>query len=154
MDTSAHQPTPRVRVANGTRRLAWTALLAAVAGAVLASCGGGKHVAREPTGGRTIDVAIVDTPNTEDLARLTPSLFTAKSHIQVNYTILDENTLRDVVANDVATRGRQFDVVMIGPYEAPQYAQDGYITDLAPMPPRQRLSAERHHPLDPDSAVV
>jgi sorbitol/mannitol transport system substrate-binding protein len=133
VDTSAHQPTPRVRVAYGTRRLAWITLLAAVAGAVLASCGGGKQVAREPTAGRTINVAIVDTPNTEDLARLTPSLFTAKSHIQVNYTILDENTLRDVVANDVATRGRQFDVVMIGPYEAPQYAQDGYITDLAPM---------------------
>jgi sorbitol/mannitol transport system substrate-binding protein len=51
----------------------------------------------------------------------------------VHYTILDEDTLREVVASDVPTRSRQFDVVMIGPYEAPEYGQDGYITDLTPM---------------------
>jgi sorbitol/mannitol transport system substrate-binding protein len=28
---------------------------------------------------------------------------------------------------------RQFDVVMIGPYEAPQFGKDGYILDLTPM---------------------
>ena len=111
---------------------------------MLAGCGGGKHEAPrvEPVGG-SINVAIVDTPNTEDLARLTPSLFTAKSHIRVHYTILDEDTLRDVVASDVSTRGRQFDVVMIGPYEAPQYAQDGYITDLTPM-----ASSDKAYELD------
>jgi sorbitol/mannitol transport system substrate-binding protein len=113
--------------------LAWIALLVAVGGTVLAGCGGGKHVARKSTRGSSINVAIVDTPNTEDLARLTPSLFTAKSHIRVNYTILDEDTLREVVSSDVSARGRQFDVVMIGPYEAPQYGKDGYIFDLTPM---------------------
>jgi sorbitol/mannitol transport system substrate-binding protein len=110
--------------------LAWITLLVAVGGMVLAGCGGGKHVPRAPSRGGSINVAIVDTPNTEDLARLTPSLFTAKSHIRVNYTILDEGTLRELVSSDVATRAHQFDVVMIGPYEAPQYAKDGYITDL------------------------
>ena len=39
--------------------------------------------------GGSINVAIVDNPNMQDLARLTPSLFTAKSHIKVKYTILD-----------------------------------------------------------------
>jgi sorbitol/mannitol transport system substrate-binding protein len=114
-------------------RRAWATLGIAVAGAVLSSCGGGKHEARHPSRGGSINVAIVDTPNTEDLARLTPSLFTANTHITVNYTILDEDTLRDVISNDVATRAHQFDVVMIGPYEAPQYAKDGYITDLTGM---------------------
>jgi sorbitol/mannitol transport system substrate-binding protein len=33
----------------------------------------------------------------------------------------------------VSARRRQFDVVMIGPYEAPQYAKDGYTFDLTPM---------------------
>ena len=117
----------------GTWRLAWITLLVGVGVTVLAGCGGGKHVAREPTRGGSINVAIVDTPNTEDLARLTPSLFTAKSHIRVNYTILDEDTLREVVSSDVSARRRQFDVVMIGPYEAPQYGKDGYILDLTPM---------------------
>jgi sorbitol/mannitol transport system substrate-binding protein len=93
---------------------------------VLTGCGGGWHKAREPHRGGSINVAIVDTPNTEDLARLTASLFTSKSHIRVNYTKLDEGTLRDVVTSDLTDRARQFDVVMIGPYEAPQYAKEGY----------------------------
>src|SRR4029077_5791044 len=90
-----------------------------------------KHKAHEPNRAASINVAIVDTPNSEDLARLTPSLFTSKTHIKVNYTKLDEGTLRDVVTSDLTNRARQFDVVMIGPYEAPQYAKDGYISDLA-----------------------
>jgi sorbitol/mannitol transport system substrate-binding protein len=68
----------------------------------------------------------------KDLARLTPSLFTAQSHLTVNYTILDEGTLRKVITSG-APAGGQFDVVMIGPYEAPQFGRDGYITDLTPM---------------------
>jgi sorbitol/mannitol transport system substrate-binding protein len=116
-----------------TLRLAWTGVLFAFGGIVLAGCGGGSHQTRRSSAGSTINVAIVDTPNTEDLARLTPSLFTAATHIKVSYTILDEGTLREVVANDMATHGRQFDVVMIGPYEAGQFSKDGYIRDLTSM---------------------
>jgi sorbitol/mannitol transport system substrate-binding protein len=76
-------------------------------------------------------VAIVDNPNTEDLARLTPSLFTARTQIKVNYTILDEGTLREVTTQAVSAGARQFDVVMLGPYEAPQFGKDGYIVDLS-----------------------
>jgi sorbitol/mannitol transport system substrate-binding protein len=122
-----------VRAVHGTWRLAWITLLVAVGGTVPAGCGGDKHVGRESSRGGSINVAIVDTPNTEDLARLTPSLFTAKTHITVHYTILDEDTLREVVSSDVPARNRQFDVVMIGPYEAPQWGKDGYVTDLTPM---------------------
>ncbi len=139
----ARHITPRVRAVGGAWRLPCIALLVAAAGVVLPGCGGGKHEARGLPSGGSINVAIVDTPNTEDLARLTPSLFTAKSHITVNYTILDEDTLRDVVANDMSTRGRQFDVVMIGPYEAPQYGKEASITDLtAPA------SSDRDYQLD------
>jgi sorbitol/mannitol transport system substrate-binding protein len=122
-----------VRAEHGTRRLIRIASLGAVGAAVLAGCGGAAHKAREPSRGRSINVAIVDTPNSEDLARLTPSLFTSKTHITVHYTILDEGTLRELVTSDLTARARQFDVVMIGPYEAPQYGKDGYITDLTPM---------------------
>jgi sorbitol/mannitol transport system substrate-binding protein len=118
---------------HGAWRLAWIALIVAVGGTVPAGCGGAKHVTRESTRGGSINVAIVDTPNTEDLAHLTPSRFTSKTDITVNYTILDEGTLRELLTGDLAARGHQFDVVMIGPYEAPQYAKDGYITDLMPM---------------------
>jgi sorbitol/mannitol transport system substrate-binding protein len=127
----------------GRWRLAWITLLVVLGATVLAGCGDGKHVAGESSRGGSINVAIVDTPNTEDLARLTPSLFTARTHITVHYTILDEDTLREVVANDVPTRSRQFDVVMIGPYEAPLYGRDGHITDLSPM-----ASSDRAYELD------
>jgi sorbitol/mannitol transport system substrate-binding protein len=80
--------------------------------------------------GGSINVAIVDNPQMKDIAKLTPSLFTKKSGIKVNYTILDEGTLREVTTRDVAAGGRQFDVVMIGPFEAPQFGKDGFITDL------------------------
>jgi sorbitol/mannitol transport system substrate-binding protein len=110
---------------SGVRSVAGILLL----GALAAGCGA-KHQAREPPGGGSIDVAIVDTPNASDLARLTPSLFTSRTHIKVNYTILDEGTLRELVTSDLTAHEGSFDVVMIGPYEAPQYAKDGDITDL------------------------
>jgi sorbitol/mannitol transport system substrate-binding protein len=119
------------------RRLAGLAVVLAIAG-----CGGAKPPPRAPGDGGSINVAIVGTPNARDLARLTPSLFTRASHIKVNYTILDEGTLRELVTSDLTARGGQFDVVMIGPYEAPQYAKDGYITDLTP-----RASASRAYQL-------
>ena len=93
-----------------------------------AGCGG--STVKGPNDGGSINVAIVDTPNTQDLARLTPSLFTNPTHIQVNYTILDEGTLREVTTSDVGSGGHEFDVVMIGPYEAPQFGRDGHIVDL------------------------
>ena len=114
-----------------TVRLAVIAVLAATGGAVLSACGGaGKGTTGHRVGG-TINVAIVDNPNMQDLAHLTPSLFTARTHIKVNYTILDEGTLREVTTQDVPTGGRQFDAVMIGPYETPQFGRAGYITDLS-----------------------
>ena len=100
---------------------------------MLAGCGGAGHKAQGSNRGGTINVAIVDTPNAKDLARLTPSLFTSRTHVAVKYTILDEGNLRELVSSELAGRGGQFDVVMIGPYEAPQYAADGYISDLTQM---------------------
>ena len=82
------------------------------------------------SGSDSINVAIVDNPQMKDIADLTPELFTKKSGVKVNYTILDEGTLRQVTTRDVAAGGRQFDVVMIGPFEAPQFGRDGTLTDL------------------------
>src|ERR687898_1279870 len=95
----------------------------------VAGCGDDDDNGGGGSGG-SINVAMVDNPQMKDIAKLTPSLFTKKSGIKVNYTVLDEGTLRQVTTRDVAAGGRQFDVVMIGPFEAPQFGRDGYITDL------------------------
>jgi sorbitol/mannitol transport system substrate-binding protein len=110
------------------------AVLAAV-GAVVAGCGSSNNGGggSSSSGSKSINVAIVDNPQMKDIAKLTPSLFTAKSGIKVNYTVLDEGTLREVTTRDVAAGGKQFDVTMIGMYEAPQFGKNGQLTDLTPL---------------------
>ena len=110
-------------------RLALTGILFVIAGTALTGCWGDDDKADRSSGGGSINVAIVDTPNAQDLAQLTPSLFTDRTGIKVSYTILDEGTLREVTRG-VTAGGRQFDVVMIGPYEAPQFGREGHIADL------------------------
>ena len=67
--------------------LASIAILFALGGTILAGClgdddeGGGSNGGGS-NGGVSINVAIVDTPNTQDLAHLTPSLFTDKTNIK------------------------------------------------------------------------
>jgi sorbitol/mannitol transport system substrate-binding protein len=85
------------------------------------------------TTSKTISIAIVANPQMQDIAKLTPSLFTSKSQIKVKYTILDEGKLRQVTTRDVGSGGKAFDAVMIGPYEAPQFGVAGLIKNLTPM---------------------
>jgi sorbitol/mannitol transport system substrate-binding protein len=123
----------------GFLRLCSAAALFAVVGVVGIGCGGGGSSGGSgsngspATKGGSINVAIVDNPQMKDIAALTPSLFTAKTNIKVNYTVLDEGTLRQVTTRDVAAGGRQFDVAMIGPYEAPQFGSSGNLVDLTPQ---------------------
>jgi sorbitol/mannitol transport system substrate-binding protein len=124
-------------------RLALTAILLAIGGAVVSGCWGRHDEGGGSKGEASINVAIVDNPQMQDLAHLTPSLFTGRTNIKVKYTILDEGTLREVTTSDVAERGRQFDVVMIGPYEAPQFGRDGHIQDLT-----RRATSDRAYNLD------
>ena len=113
------------------RRRVVAALLAVVTAAVV-GCGGGDSESEEG-GANSINVAIVDNPQMKDIAKLTPELFTKQSGIKVNYTVLDEGTLRQVTTRDVSAGGKQFDVVMIGMYEAPQFGQSGSLVDLTPF---------------------
>jgi len=109
------------------KRLALVVLLVAAVAAVVAATASGRPTAK------TISVAIVANPQMQDIAKLTPSLFTSKSGIKVNYTILDEGKLRQVTTRDVGSGGKSFDAVMIGPYEAPQFGVAGLLKDLSPM---------------------
>jgi sorbitol/mannitol transport system substrate-binding protein len=112
-----------------SRRIPVVALTVAVAAiaALLAATASARSTAK------TISVAIVANGQMQDIASLTPSLFTAKTGIKVKYTILDEGKLRQVTTRDVGSGGKAFDVVMIGPYEAPQFGVAGLIKDLAPQ---------------------
>ncbi|HMJ37767.1 MAG TPA: sugar ABC transporter substrate-binding protein [Baekduia sp.] len=114
-------------------RAGCTLAVLATFGAIGAGCGSSDSGGGSSSKSKTINVAIVDNPQMKDIAKLTPSLFTAKSGIKVNYTVLDEGTLREVTTRDVAAGGKQFDVTMIGMYEAPQFGKNGQLTDLTPQ---------------------
>ena len=87
---------------------------------------------------KTISVAIVANPQMQDIASLTPSLFTAKTGIKVKYTILDEGKLREVTTRDVGSGGKAFDAVMIGMYETPQFGSAGLLDDLTAQAKRDK----------------
>ena len=112
-----------------SRRIPVVALTVAVAAiaALLVATASARSTAK------TISVAIVANGQMQDIASLTPSLFTAKTGIKVKYTILDEGKLREVTTRDVGSGGKAFDVVMIGPYEAPQFGVAGLVKDIAPQ---------------------
>jgi sorbitol/mannitol transport system substrate-binding protein len=102
-------------------------IAAAVIAATFAGAASGRSTAK------TISVAIVANGQMQDIAKLTPSLFTKKSGIKVKYTILDEGKLRQVTTRDVGSGGKAFDAVMIGPYEAPQFGSARLLKDLTPL---------------------
>lgn len=116
-----------------------SALLAAVA-LVATACGGSGGATTAPgttavggttaAGDRSLNVAIVGNPQMEDIASLTPELFASETGINVEYTVLVEQNLREIVTRDVGAGGAQFDVVMIGMFEAPQFGQNGWLADL------------------------
>ena len=51
----------------------------------------------------------------------------------MNYTILEEQTLREIVTRETGAEGESFDVIMIGLYEAPQFAENGWLVSLEEM---------------------
>ena len=90
-------------------------------------------VAAKAADGGSITVAIVDNPTMKDIQTLTPDNFTKTTGIKVNYVSLNEQTLREQVTKSVGSGAAQYDVVMIGPYEAPQFGANGWLQDLTAM---------------------
>jgi sorbitol/mannitol transport system substrate-binding protein len=105
--------------------LALLILATALISVVVAGCGGDGGGSDEE-----LTVAIVNNPQMEDIAKLTPSLFTKETGIKVKYTIPPEGKLREIITRDISAGGGQFDVIMIGPYEAPQFGTNGWLEDL------------------------
>ena len=78
-----------------------------------------------------LTVALAANPQMETAAKLIDNFYAKYPDINVQFQILPENQLRPTVLKDVATNGGQFDVVMIGAYEVPLWAQKGWIVDLS-----------------------
>ncbi|HLV85182.1 MAG TPA: sugar ABC transporter substrate-binding protein, partial [Devosia sp.] len=74
----------------------------------------------------------IATVNNGDMIRMQglSSAFTEETGIELNWVVLEENTLRQNVTTDIATNGGQYDVMTIGTYEAPIWARQGWLSPL------------------------
>lgn len=79
----------------------------------------------------TLTVAMAANPQMETAEKLIDNFYTKYPHIRIRFQTLPENDLRPTVLKDVATNSGQFDVVMIGAYEVPLWAQKGWLADLS-----------------------
>ncbi|SNR36245.1 sorbitol/mannitol transport system substrate-binding protein [Haloechinothrix alba] len=134
----------RLRTAYG---VALSAVVLAVPACAGAGGGGGGS-------GETITIATVGNPQMQDIEQLS-SEFESEHDISVEFVTLPENELRDQVTQDIATGAGQYDIVTIGTYETPIWAEnewiepldeyaseDGYDVDDILTPVRDALSYE------------
>jgi sorbitol/mannitol transport system substrate-binding protein len=78
----------------------------------------------------------IATVNNGDMIRMQglSSEFTEATGINLEWVILEENILRQRVTQDIATSGGQFDIMTIGMYEAPIWAERGWLVSLDGLP--------------------
>ena len=105
--------------------------------AAACSSGGGSSSAAGATGGNssdtgTVTVAVVSNPLvTGQMIPLTQSVFEKDNPgITVKFATYTEGDLRAAIEKDVSTHSNSFNVIMIGPYEAPLFAKNGWLVDL------------------------
>src|ERR1700688_4697177 len=110
--------------------------LGVVAGCVVmalagAACSGGGGGASSAPG--EVTVALVSNPLiTGQMIPLTKSIFEKKyPNIHVHFATYTEGDLRAAIEKDVSTHSNSFNVIMIGPYETPLFAKNGWLTDLS-----------------------
>src|SRR6266446_2968616 len=107
------------------------AALAALAACSSGSSSGGSASSTSNSG--TVTVAVVSNPLiTGQMIPLTRSSFEKQyPGIKVKFATYTEGDLRAAIEKNVSTHSNAFNVIMIGPYETPLFAKNGWLTDLS-----------------------
>ena len=77
-----------------------------------------------------ITIATVNNGDMIRMQKLTEDFTSKNPDITLNWVTLEENVLRQRVTQDIATKGGQFDVMTIGTYEVPIWANQGWLMDI------------------------
>ncbi|MFM0162101.1 sugar ABC transporter substrate-binding protein [Paraburkholderia sediminicola] len=101
------------------------AAIAAVCG-VLGASGAANAV--------TVTIGVPNNNDQIELKKLSTSFEKANPDIKLNWVVLEENVLRQRLTTDITTNGGQFDVLMIGLYEAPLWAKRGWLVPMNNLP--------------------
>lgn len=106
------------------------AVAAGIGLAVIASACSGAGGGSSDGETTTVTIATVANPQMEDIEQLSTRFEEDHPDIELDFVILPENELRDRVTQDIATDGGQYDVVTIGTYETPIWAENGWLASL------------------------
>ncbi|TDT25943.1 carbohydrate ABC transporter substrate-binding protein (CUT1 family) [Streptomyces sp. BK208] len=82
------------------------------------------------SGGNAINVLMVNNPQMVELQKLTADHFTKDTGIEVNFTVLPENDVRDKISQDFANQAGQYDVATLSNYEIPIYARNDWLHEM------------------------
>ncbi len=82
----------------------------------------------------TLTIATVNNGDMIRMQGLTDDFKEQYPNIDLEWVTLEENVLRQRVTQDIATSGGQFDVMTIGVYEVPIWAEQGWLTPLEDLP--------------------
>jgi len=77
-----------------------------------------------------LTIATVNNGDMIVMQKLSKQFEREHPEIQLDWVVLEEKILREKTTTDAATHGGQFDVVTIGPLEAPIWGQRGWLTPL------------------------
>ena len=102
----------------------------ALAVAVLACAAGAAANATAAT----VTIAVVNNPDMLEMKKLSSEFEKANPDIKLNWVVLEENVLRQRATTDITTGSGQFDVMMIGAYEAPQWGKRGWLSPMTNLP--------------------
>ena len=81
----------------------------------------------------TLTIATVNNGDMVRMQKLTGDFTEKNPDIELEWVTLEENQLRQRVTTDIATKGGQFDVMTIGTYEVPIWAEQGWLVALEDM---------------------
>jgi sorbitol/mannitol transport system substrate-binding protein len=79
----------------------------------------------------TINIALANNPISQALSKLAASKYKAAG-VKVNIAVLPENDLRQKLTTEASTGGTAYDMFFIGPYEANNWARNGWLENLEP----------------------
>lgn len=74
----------------------------------------------------TLTIATVNNPDMVVMQKYSAQ-YEKETGTKLKWLILDENTLRQRVTTDIATKGGQFDIITIGLYETPIWGKQGWL---------------------------
>ena len=82
----------------------------------------------------TLTIATVNNGDMVVMQKLSSAFEEQHPDIKLDWVVLEENVLRQRVTTDIATNGGQFDVMTIGTYETPIWAQQGWLAPFDALP--------------------